>query len=114
MKKLFFFIALATLLVPALTTAQSVFDGTWKIDMKKVEFPKKPDVFLLQNGMYKCKSYAPPYKVKADGTDQSVSGHPYFDTVAIKFVNDHEIEKDGQKSWQGGRHFRRSPRKVTQ
>src|SRR5260370_32151053 len=53
MKRLSFFVMLAALLVPTLA-AQSAFDGTWKIDMNKVDFSKKPDVFLLQNGMYAC------------------------------------------------------------
>jgi hypothetical protein len=96
MKTTFFFVALAAML-PALAAAQNSFDGTWKIDLNKVDFSKKPDVFLLQNGMYECKTCTPPYKVKADGTDQSVSGHPYFDTVAIKIVNDHEIEETDKK-----------------
>jgi hypothetical protein len=98
MKKLFLFVALGALLTPLLAAAQSVFDGTWKIDMSKVDFPKKPDVFLLQNGMYSCKTCTPPYEIKADGTDQSVSGHPYFDTVAIKVVNDHAIEETDKKN----------------
>jgi hypothetical protein len=98
MKKMFFLVALAALLLPTLATAQSPFDGTWKIDTNKIDFPKKPDVFLLQNGMYDCKTCTPPYQVKADGTDQPVSGHPYFDTVAIKVVNDHEIEETDKKS----------------
>jgi hypothetical protein len=98
MKKLLFLVALAALWMPVWATAQSVFDGTWKIDMNKVDFPKKPDVFVLQNGMYDCKTCTPPYKVKADGTDQSVSGHPYFDSVAIKVVSDHEIEETDKKN----------------
>jgi hypothetical protein len=81
----------------SLAAAQSSFDGTWKIDMNKVDPSKKPDVFLLQNGMYECKTCTPPYKVKADGTDQPVSGHPYYDTVAIKVVSDHEIEETDKK-----------------
>ena len=96
MKKLIFPVALAALLMPLLA-AQSVFDGTWKTDMNKVGFSKQPDVFLLQNGMYECKTCAPPYKVKADSADQSVSGYPYFDTVAIKLVNDHAIEETDKK-----------------
>lgn len=28
----------------------------------------------------------PPCTVKADGTDQKVSGHSYYDTVAAKLV----------------------------
>ena len=42
MKKLLFLIASAALFLPTLATAQSVFDGTWKVDMNKVDFSKKP------------------------------------------------------------------------
>jgi len=97
MKKLFFVLALTALFAPMPASAQSVFDGTWKIDMNKVDFPKKPDVFVLKDGMYECKTCTPPFTIKADGTDQPVSGHPYFDTVAIKVVNDHEIEETDKK-----------------
>jgi hypothetical protein len=88
----------ALLLASSAGFAQSPFDGTWKIDMNKVTFPQKPDVFLLQNGMYSCKTCTPPYTIKADGTDQPVTGHPYFDTVAIKVVNDHQIQETDKKS----------------
>jgi hypothetical protein len=77
--------------------AQSVFDGTWQVDLNKVDFSKKPDVFVLRNGMYACKTCTPPYDVKADGSDQPVTGHPYFDTVAIKVINDHSIEETDKK-----------------
>src|SRR5271166_2988578 len=101
MKKLLFLIASAALLLPTLAKAQSVFDGTWKIDMNKVDFSKKPNVFLLQNGMYECKTCTPPYSVKADGTDQPVSGHPYYDTVVIKVVSDHEVDETHKERRQG-------------
>lgn len=97
MKKLSFLVAFAALLIPTLATAQSAFDGTWKVEMNKVDFPKKPDTFLLQNGTYNCKTCTPPYEIKADGTDQPVTGQPYFDSVAIKVVNDHEIEETDKK-----------------
>jgi hypothetical protein len=97
MKKLLL-VVLGALMMPVLATAQSVFDGTWKIDMNKVDFSKKPDVFLLKDGMYSCKTCTPPYDIKADGTDQPVSGHPYYDTVAIKVVNDHSIEETDKKN----------------
>jgi hypothetical protein len=96
MKKLFFLLALGTLLTPMLA-AQSDFDGTWKVNMSTMDFPKKPDVFLLQNGTYECKSCTPPYVVKADGTAQPVTGHPYYDSVAIKVVDDHNIEETDRK-----------------
>lgn len=97
MKKISFVLGLGALLMPTLAVAQSAFDGTWKFDMNTENFSKKPDVFLLQNGMYECKTCAPPYKIKADGSDQPVSGHPYYNTEAIKIVSDHEIEVTDKK-----------------
>jgi hypothetical protein len=97
MKKLFFSVLLGALLMPVLAAAQSAFDGTWKIDTNKVDPSKKPDVYLLQSGIYECKTCTPPFKVKADGTDQPVSGYPYFDTVAIKVVSDREIKETNKK-----------------
>ena len=98
MKKQTFLLPLGALfLTPMFLMAQSALNGTWKIDMSKVEFPKKPDVFLLQNGMYECKSCNPAYKIKADGTDQAVTGHPYVDTIAIKVDNDHQITETDKK-----------------
>jgi len=97
MKRMMLMAAPALLLIPMAASGQSVFDGTWKIDINKADFGKKPDVFLLQGGMYSCKTCAPPYTVKADGNDQPVSGHPYFDSVAIKVVNDHAIQETDKK-----------------
>jgi hypothetical protein len=89
--------ALGALLVAMPAMSQSVFNGTWKIDMNKVDFSKKPDVYVLMNGMYECKTCTPPYKIKADGTDQTVTGHPYVDTIAIKVVNDHQLSETDKK-----------------
>ena len=99
MKKLFFAALLTLFLLPVLTMAQSAFDGTWKFDMSKVQFPKKPDSYLLQNGMYDCKNppCAPPYSIKADGTDQKVTGDPYVDTMSVKVIDDHNVETTGKK-----------------
>jgi hypothetical protein len=95
MKKLLIPIAFAVLAIPALL-AQSAIEGTWKIDTSKVDFSKKPEVDVLQGGMFECKTCVPAIRVKADGTDQAVTGHPYYDTIAVTVVNDHEI-KDVRK-----------------
>jgi len=94
MKKLLFVL----LLVPVLGWAQSPFDGTWKVDLSKTKLPKKPDVFLLQNGTYECKSCNPPVNVKADGTFQAISGDPYRDMLMVKAVDDKHVEMASQKS----------------
>jgi len=84
--------------MPELATAQSVFDGTWKADLNATKFPDKPDEYVLKDGMYSCKSCAPPYTVKADGTDQKVAGHPDFDTTNIKIVDEKTIEETTKKN----------------
>jgi hypothetical protein len=89
---------LAAALVPVMAKAQSPFDGTWKFDLKTAKLPEKPDVYLLQNGMYQCKTCAPPVDVKADGQDQKVSGNPYYDTMSIKVVDDRTIEEIDKKN----------------
>ncbi len=98
MKKLFIAGFLMSLLLPMLAMAQSPFDGTWKFDMSTVQFPKKPDAYLLQNGMFECSSCVPPISIKADGTFQKVTGHPYFDTMSVKAVDDHNVEQAIQRA----------------
>ncbi len=96
MKKFLFVL----LLIPVLGWAQSPFDGTWKIDLNKAKFPKKPDEYLLKDGMYECKTCKPEIKIKSDGQFQPVSGHPYFDKMMVKVVDDKHVEsattKDGK------------------
>jgi hypothetical protein len=55
-------------------------------------------VLVLQDGTYHCKTCVPPIDVKADGEDQPVTGHPYYDTVSMKVVDDRTIEEVDKKS----------------
>jgi hypothetical protein len=107
MKKLFFFVML---LVPVLGWAQSPFDGTWKVDMSKSKLPKKPDIYLLQNGQYECKTCVPPVNVKADGQFQKISGDPYRDMLMVKVVDDKHVEFASQKE---GKEAGRTKRSVS-
>lgn len=88
---------LLAFLCPVCAMAQNAFDGTWKVDLNKVQMPKKPDVIVLQNGTYQCKTCVPPISIKADGKDQKVEGHPYFDMMAIEVVNDHAVKETDKK-----------------
>src|SRR5439155_3194485 len=97
MKKLLLFGLLIALVVSVPAIAQNAFDGTWKFNLNDAQFPKKPDVYLLQDGMYHCKTCVPPIDVKADGQDQKVTGHPYYDAVNIKVVDDRTIEETDKK-----------------
>lgn len=97
MRKLLFFAPLA-LAVSLPAIAQNAFDGTWKFHLNDAQFPKKPDVYLLQDGMYQCKTCVPTIDVKADGQDQPIKGHPYYDSVSIKVVDDRTIEETDKKN----------------
>ncbi|MEO6925185.1 MAG: hypothetical protein ABI129_00840, partial [Rhodanobacter sp.] len=93
------------LLVPACAFAQDTFTGTWKMDISSMhETGGKPMVLTLKDGVYTSDS-APPISVKADGEDHPVSGHPQFDTVAVKVINDHAAQqtekKNGKTVWSG-------------
>jgi hypothetical protein len=83
----------ALLLVPVAAFASSAFDGTWKGRVDSVKVAGKPDVFVIAEGVYTCSSCVPEIKVKADGTDQKVTGHDYYDTIAIKVVDANTIER---------------------
>jgi hypothetical protein len=98
MKKIVLPGLLMMLLIPIRAMAQSDFDGTWKIDLTKSVMPTKPDVFLLQNGTYQCKSCVPMINVKADGQNQSVTGNPYYDAIRVKVVDDRSIEETQTKN----------------
>lgn len=90
---------LTLLLLPAAVTAQSPFDGTWKVDLASAKFAEKPETILLKDGRYVCSTCVPPIDVTADGTDQKV-GAPYFDTVAVKVADARTVQftykKDGK------------------
>ena len=66
--------------------AADPFTGTWKIDLSKAQFSRKPSKLEIANGTYKCLTCDPPVTVKADGTDQPVSGQAGFDTLSVRIV----------------------------
>ncbi len=80
------------LLWPATLLAQSPFDGTWIAKTESVHFPRKPEVYLLQNGTYTCTSCVPRIEVKADGKDYPVAGSPYFSTISVRVLDDRDIQ----------------------
>ena len=84
-------------------SAQSPFDGTWKLDINTIhQTPRgKQEVLLLQGGVYECQDC--PIQGKADGTDRLVSGEPSYNAVAIKIIDDQTVEitgkMDGKVIW---------------
>jgi hypothetical protein len=89
---------LVILLLPILAcAAQSPFDGTWKIYIESFQLPEKPDISVLQNGMYQCPICDPKINVKADGTDQPIQGSKFFDTFVVKVVDNNTVEFTSKK-----------------
>jgi len=75
------------LLLPAIALADSAFDGDWKTRMDSLKVSGRPDAFEVAGGVYTCSTCAPAIKVQADGVDHAVSGHPYYDTVAVTVLS---------------------------
>jgi len=89
-----------TLLASGVLFAQTPFDGTWMTKLDTAKLPTKPDKYIVNQNMYECLTCVPKVSVKADGNDQKVTGHPYFDTLSVKVVDASSIEiiqkKDGK------------------
>ncbi len=98
MKNMLSVASLVLAFLPAVSAAQSVFDGTWKTDIKTIDYPAKPSVFVFKDGMYECKTCATKTFVKSDGKDQKVEGNPYADTIAVKLVDKNHVEIISKKS----------------
>lgn len=96
MKRLLIASLALALLVPACALAQSAFNGTWKTNVSSIKSGGEPLVIHLKDGMYTDNGH-PPVKVKADGTDHAVAGHPGYDSVAIEVLNDHSIKETEKK-----------------
>jgi hypothetical protein len=75
----------------AVSRAQSPFDGTWHTNLAQAKISPKPNVFYLSQDWYHCVSCNPAIDVKADGTDQPVTGQAY-DTLSVKVVDPNSIE----------------------
>jgi len=92
---------IAVLATSPLGMAQSVFNGTWRPDPQVFSPNRKPDVIELVGGVYECQTCQPPYRIKANGSDQPISGHRDVDTINIKIVDDRtvmRITKQGGKT----------------
>jgi hypothetical protein len=95
-------VAISLLIVPSSALAATAFDGTWKLRPDPTKTTGKADQFQVLDGTYTCISCAPEIKVKADGNDQKVKGHDYYDTVAVTVVSPSSIhiieKKDGKRA----------------
>ncbi len=84
--------------VPAVS--QSPFNGTWKFKVSSNQLSSKADVYVLQHGVYTCKTCPFPFEVIADGKDHPVPPNPYYDTANIRVIDDRTImetdKKDGK------------------
>jgi hypothetical protein len=92
-----YFLLLA-LLAPVLSFAQSPFDGTWVTKLDSAQFPKQPDSYLVAQGMYHCLTCTPKVDAEADGSEQKVTGHSYYDTIVVKVVDPNTVEVTNKKA----------------
>jgi len=99
MKRLFWFGSILSLVMPVQALAQSPFDGTWRINLAaESQSSTKPDVYLLQDGTYRCPTCDPPLEIPADGRDHKIIGEPCYDTVSVKVVDDRTTEETDKRN----------------
>jgi hypothetical protein len=98
MKQLLCFGAMLSLVIPMQALAQSPFDGTWRINLDESQSSTKPDVYLLQDAVYRCSTCDPPLEIPADGRDHKITGEPCYDTVSIKVVDDRTTEETDKRN----------------
>jgi hypothetical protein len=84
------------LLMLAAVAAAAPFDGTWKTQLDSIQFAAKPTVLQLNKGTYICSSCVPRVSIKADGTDQKVSGHSYYDTLSVQVTDPQTVQVAGK------------------
>jgi hypothetical protein len=77
----------------AASSTAATIDGTWKADVSSAKWEQKPDQFVLQGGKYSCQTCTPPWTVPADGALHAVTGHPYYDQISIKVVDDKTVQQ---------------------
>ncbi|GAA0299583.1 hypothetical protein GCM10009087_06770 [Sphingomonas oligophenolica] len=85
-------IGLAALQLGAAQPAESVFNGTWKVDTSSLSFPAKPDIILLANGLYRRGGGDDPM-IKADGRFHRTAGDGYIDEVAVDILDRHRVRE---------------------
>jgi len=83
-------------LLPFAALAAGPFDGKWKTQLDTLQYSARPDAYELKDGVYTCSTCVPPISVKADGSDQPVAGHSYYDTMAVKQVDAHSVQVDSK------------------
>lgn len=87
MKKLFLAV-LSLFPVISFAAGPSPFDGTWKTQVDAMKMSQKPITVVIANGTYSCTTCVPPIEVKANGTDQAVTGHDYYDSISVTVLDD--------------------------
>lgn len=78
--------------------AQSPFDGVWKAEQTEIDTPRAPEVYLLQDGAYRCSTCDPPLDIRADGRDQKITGEPCYDTVSLQVVDNRTTMETDKRS----------------
>ena len=84
-------------IAPTVALAASAFDGTWKTRADSFQVSGTPNAYEISQGLYRCTSCVPQINVKVDGTDQGVTGHDYYDTVAIRIIDNNSVERTSKK-----------------
>ena len=83
---------------PALTNAQSPFDGTWLIDPHSFQLSKEPTKFLLEKGWFHCVGCVGNVSMQADGVERKIAESGYWDSATVRVADEHTVEITTKKN----------------
>jgi len=87
----------ALLTISSVASAQSIFNGTWRPNPQTFGPTRKADSIELINGVFECRTCEPPYKIRADGSDQAISGNPYYDVLSVRVIDDRTVTRTAKQ-----------------
>ena len=85
------------LLLSLHASAQSLFDGRWKVDLDKSQSSTQYS-YLLQDGVYHCPTCDPPLEIKADGKDHKVVGDACADSASLRVMDARTTEETDKRN----------------
>jgi hypothetical protein len=96
---------LPALLLPAVSFANSPFDGTWIIQPELTKFSLRPLSMTLDDHVYRRTSCVSALEVPADGTEHTVEAAPDLDAISVHVVDARRMEISrklaGKLTWKG-------------
>jgi hypothetical protein len=105
------------LLLPCVSPAADPFEGLWVMQPDLTTFSPHTTDVLIERNTYRRTGCGDPLEIPSDGRDQSVTGQPLFDSMAVRLLDPQKVEvtqkKGGKRVWKGVYTVSKDQRQMT-